>query len=265
MNQNEYITIKNLTKVFPEVVSIKKLLRNPFKAKNKKVVLKDINLNIKCGQIFAIVGPNGAGKTTLIKTMCSLLIPDKGEINYFGYDSTDNKINIKSMINLVSSEERSMYWRLTGRQNLKFFSSLYGLSKEESNIKIEQLVKMFHLSDHIDKRLNEYSTGLKQRLALAKSLLNNPEILFLDEPTRGLDPESSIEIKDMILNTLVKKEKRTIIYTTQLLNELLDFADIIAIINKGEIMGCGTLNDLKKAKNLSQEDSIFDIYKKYVN
>jgi ABC-2 type transport system ATP-binding protein len=189
----------NLTKIF-------KPARHIFGIKPPRVksitAIYQLNLWIKKGEIFAILGPNGAGKTTLIKILCSLITPTSGTARIHGYDVVKDEDKIKSLIGLLIGEERSFYWRLTGRENLEFFGVLHNLSFRQVRKKAETVMELLEIEDP-DKRFHEYSTGNKQKLALARCLLSNAEVIFMDEPTKSLDPSAASKLKEFIKEVLV--------------------------------------------------------------
>ena len=211
---------------------------------SKKVeALKKLRLEISQGEILTLLGPNGAGKTTLIKILCTLLLPDSGQAEIFGFDLLKEPHRIQPLISLVIGEERSFYWRLTGRQNLEFFAALYNLSSKETKNKICKLTKMFGLED-LDKLYTVYSTGAKHRLALARSFLTDAKIIFMDEPTRSLDPMARIHLRELI-RKLKKDHGMTFFVTTHDTVEAELLADRIAILDHGILKACGTLQELQ--------------------
>jgi len=209
------------------------------------VAINDVNLLIKEGELFGIIGANGAGKTTLIKILCCLILPTKGTACVHGYDILQNEEQVKSCIGLVSGEERSFYWRLTGRQNLQFFASLYNISASKAKERIKYLLDLLEIREP-DRRYQEYSTGIKQRLAIAKSLLNDPKVLFIDEPTKSLDPETAQRVRAFIKNKIARQQNITVFFATHNLEEAEYLADHLALIDKGEIKVFGTMEEVGK-------------------
>lgn len=208
-----------------------------------KVAVDCLSFHVKKGEIFGLLGPNGAGKTTTIKMLCTLLIPTSGKAEVLGMNVVGNEREIRRRINLVSGGERGLYYRLTGRQNLKFFSDLYGIPPEKQKERIDYLLELFGLTEAADVKVEDYSRGMKQRIHLARALVNEPEILFLDEPTIGLDPEISREVR-----ALVKKMASlgtTIILTTHYMYEAEELCDRILIISNGSAVGYGSTAELK--------------------
>lgn len=235
------VETSNLTKVFRPSKNIFSL-KSP---KNKIITaLNQVNLKIRKGEVFAVLGPNSAGKTTLIKILCSLITPTSGTAHINGYDVIKDEDKIKSLVGLVIGEERSFYWRLTGRENLEFFGVLYNLSLTQARKKTEAIMELLEIEDP-DKRFQEYSTGNKQKLALGRCLLSNSEVIFMDEPTKSLDPGVASRFRKFIKEVLVKKEGKTIFFSTHSTQEAEELADRIAIMNKGRIMACGSINEFK--------------------
>jgi len=248
----EIVSIKNVTKSFysqkDKFLSFKK----------KKIeVLNNINLELKKGEITAILGPNGSGKTTLFKLISTLLIPNKGRVNVSGFDTIKNPINVRKVTSFVTSEERSFYFRLTGKQNLLFFATLCNLKKRETLERIKFFSSFLKLDDHINIKYQEYSTGLKQKLNLARGLIRDFSILLLDEPIKSVDPKTSSEILEYFKETLVKKMGKTLIMTTHNIKEIENFADRFIVLNKQSVVA-----DIKKEK--IGAGGLSDIYKIYV-
>lgn len=210
-----------------------------------KVAVDGISFHVRKGEIFGLLGPNGAGKTTTIKMLSTLLIPTSGRAEVLGIDvSVGDAREIRKRINLVSGGERGLYYRLTGRQNLRFFSDLYGIPKDTQEQRIDELLELFGLSDAADVRVEDYSRGMKQRIHLARALVNDPEILYLDEPTIGLDPEISREVRGMIKK--MASLGTTIILTTHYMYEAEELCDRIFIIADGRMVGYGNTAELKE-------------------
>jgi ABC-2 type transport system ATP-binding protein len=223
---------------------IYKTFRSGWMRKRKKEALKGIDLEIEEGEIFGILGPNGAGKTTLLSILCTLLLPDRGVVNILGLDGIHNGQQIRKRVNIVSGNANFL-WSLTVKENLHYYGMLYGLTGKERAEKVEKLVDLFNLKEHQNIPFDELSTGMKQRISLAKSLINDPEILFLDEPTVGLDPDISIRIRDEILS-IHKERGMTVLLTTHNMKEVEYLCGRIAFLKEGKILTIGTAETLKK-------------------
>ena len=223
--------------------NIKKIF-NDFWGKPKAVALDGVDLEIRKGTITGLLGPNGAGKSTLMKILLGHLYPTSGKITVFGKNPRD--VKIKERIGYLP-ERTSFYTSLTADETLRFFARLLGLPDKEAEMRISQLLKMVGL-DNIGRRLvGEFSHGMRKRLGLAQSLLNDPDLLLLDEPTAGLDPIGCREIKDLIL-TLGKRGK-TILLTTHLLADVQDVSDTIMIMYGGKLQAAGPLAELLANKD----------------
>lgn len=218
------------------ILEVKNLTKD-FCSQRKKIfrALDNLSFSLHNGQILAVLGPNGAGKTTLLKVIATLIMPNKGSILING---TNNEEKIKSYIGLVSDEERSFYWRLSGRQNLEFFAALYGLDKRQTQNRINELLQLFKV-DYQEKRFDSYSTGMKRRFALMRALIHNPELLLLDEPFRSLDYNTTFLLRNFIQENLVKKEGKTVIFTTHHTDEVLGYADLFMFLHQGKILDWG--------------------------
>lgn len=209
---------------------------------NQKKVVDDISFNIKPGEIFALLGPNGAGKTTTLRMMTTLLKPTSGSITIMGYDTQKEPKKVRSLFGLTS-QDASIDKDLSARENLMIFARLNGLSRKDAKVRTEELLTEFSLTNSADKALSTFSGGMRRRLDLAVSLIARPAVIFLDEPTTGLDPRTRIQMWDTI-RALVKAGS-TIILTTQYLEEADQLADHIAMIDHGKMVGYGTPNELK--------------------
>lgn len=195
------------------------------------------------GHIFTLLGPNGAGKTTIIRIISGLILPQKGEVNIDGYDMRKNEYRARQAIGLVLGEERTFYYRLSGRQNLEFFGGLYGIDRPELKKRIKRVLDLVGLTDNANLQYMRFSTGMKKRLSMARALLHNPKVLLLDEPNSGVDPESAQKLRDIIYS--LKKEGRTILLTTHNMDEAEKMSDVLAFLKEGRIIKIGPLDEFK--------------------
>ena len=207
------------------------------------VALNDLNLSIPQGRVFGILGPNGAGKTTAIRIFATLLTPNSGNASVLGFDVVKESNQVRRRIGLVLGGERGLYGRLSGRDNLRYFAALNHMNPGKAGQRISELLELVGLTDQPKALVEEYSRGMKQRLHLARGLLMDPEVLFLDEPTIGLDPVGAHEIRQLI-PTLAKGGK-TVLLTTHYMFEADTLCDSIAIINKGKLAALGTPSEIK--------------------
>ena len=212
-------------------------------ARQKITAVDNVSLLVRKGEVFGLLGPNGAGKTTLIKMLTTLLPPSNGEMTVNGFN-LGREEKIKESINLIYPGERSFYQRLTAQQNLEFFAALYGMPFPSARRKAGELLAMTGLEDSADVRFEEYSSGMKQRLAIARSLLNDPAVIFMDEPTKGLDPLEAHRFRKFIKEFLVGNKRKTVFLATHQLDEANEMCDSIAIMHLGQIKLCGSKEEI---------------------
>ncbi len=196
--------------------------------------LDEVDLHVEEGQLVCLLGPNGAGKSTLLRILATLVLPTSGEAWIDGCSVATEPQAVKTRIGLVAGDERSFYWRLTGRQNLRFFGALHGLPCGAIRKRIEDLCEQLRLHDFLDRRCSTYSTGMRQRLILARGLLHSPRYLLVDEPTRGLDPGAAHRLREE-LQRLVKKEGATALVVTHSLEEARELADLVGVLEAGRL------------------------------
>lgn len=205
------------------------------------LALDDVSISINEGEIFGLLGPNGAGKTSLISILAGILTPDKGDAKILGLDCTTETKKVQNRLNVVSGFTGALF-TLSCEEALMYYSLLYNVQNPKQ--KIDSVIKLTNLQDARKLEVDDFSSGMKQRYLIAKALLNDPQVLILDEPTVGLDVESSIIIREMIKR--LRKEGRTILLTTHNMFEAEELCDRIAFINKGKILIVGTVPELKK-------------------
>jgi ABC-2 type transport system ATP-binding protein len=214
------------------------------RTKTRVVAVKDVSFEIDYGELFGLVGPNGAGKTTTIKMLTTMLIPTSGTATVLGYDIKKDVTKIRERIGIVLGGERGLYTRVNAIDNLRYFADLYGVPVNIRKKRIEELLRFMGLWDRARDRVETYSKGMKQRLHLARGLIHDPQLIFMDEPTIGLDPEIAKETRNMI-RELVEKGK-TVLLTTHYMFEADELCKRVAIIRKGEIVALDTPSGLKK-------------------
>ena len=213
-----------------------------------------VDLSVRRGEIYGFLGPNGAGKTTAIRMLCTLLSPTSGSASVDGYDVVQQANEVRKRIGLVS-EKLIMYPRLTALENLTFFGSLYGLEKGELRRKSEELIEMVKLTPFKDKLVGGFSSGMKQRINVIRGILHDPDILFLDEPTTGLDPQSTRFVRDLVKE--LRQRGHTIVLTTHIMEEADELSDRVCIIDHGKIMAVDTPQALKDRYNTNSLLEIF--------
>lgn len=259
------IVIDKVTKIFRVHSEYKRKGIFDFEHLFKKreiVALDRLSLKIKKNEIFGLIGPNGAGKTTLTKIIATLQLPTSGNVFVNGYDTKKDELKIRDSIGLVLGEKsRALYWRLTGRENLSFFAKLYDIPKAEREKRIDELLELVGMAENADDYVMYYSTGMKNKINIARSLLNDAEILLFDEMTAGLDPDSAKHIRDLIKN-LQKEHGKTIFLTSHNMQEIEQLCDRVAFLNRGKIIATDTIKNLKKkvrgaAKKEPTMDDVF--------
>jgi len=219
------IDAKNLTKYYGEFLAV-----------------DHINFEIKEGEIFGFLGPNGAGKTTTIRMLAAIFPPSEGSATIAGYDIIDDAMSVRANVGILS-ENPSLYERLSARANLEFFAKLYDVPKDQINTRINFLGDLFDLKTRLDERVGTYSKGMKQKLAIARALIHDPKILFLDEPTSALSPEAAKSIRDLLID-LAKDRSRTVCICTHNLFDAERLCDRVAIIREGKILTIGSPGEI---------------------
>jgi ABC-2 type transport system ATP-binding protein len=232
-------------------------LRRVYKAKPSPVTALDgVDLDVPAGELFGLLGPNGAGKTTLIKILTTLLLPTSGTARVAGFDVVTETVRIRRVMNMVSGGEQSGYGILTVREQLWMFSQFYGLGTREGWKRTDELIDLVGLAEQRLQRVSALSTGQRQKLNLARGLVNDPWILFLDEPTLGLDVGAAREVRDHFRNWRAAVPGRTALLTTHYMAEADELCDRVAIVDRGRILALGTPAELKRRV---QEESLFRI------
>jgi ABC-2 type transport system ATP-binding protein len=202
-----------------------------------------VDLQIKRGEIFGLLGPNGAGKSTTIRMLCTLLEPTSGTATVNGFDVVKQANEVRRSLGTVLAGERSIYWKLSGRENLEYFAALYHIPTAIAKKRVEELIERMEIKDRANELVEKYSTGMRQRIAIAKALLARPPILLLDEPTLGLDPQAARNLRELIAQ--LKEEGHTILLTTHYMEEADLLSDRIGIIDTGKVIALDTPANLK--------------------
>ncbi|MBK9715473.1 MAG: ATP-binding cassette domain-containing protein [Kouleothrix sp.] len=244
------VEVRDLRKVFvkkkanPEAPLWSRLL--PFQRTTETfVAVQGVSFSIHEGEIFGLLGPNGAGKTTTIRMLSTLLQPSGGTATINGYDVGRQAGLVRQNLGAVLTGERSIYWKLTGRENLEYFAALYHLPPAVAKRRVAELLERLELTSRADENVERYSSGMKQRIAIAKALLAGPPVLLLDEPTIGLDPQSARNLRELIGE--IKQEGRTILLTTHYMEEADQLCDRVGIIDLGRIIALDTPANLKRS------------------
>jgi len=231
------IEVSHLRRVFSSQIGVIK------RTTREVVAVDDVSFEIQEGELFGLLGPNGAGKTTTVKMLTTLLIPTLGSASVKGFDVVARADEVRKRIGFIFGGERGLYWRLSGIDNLRYFASLYSVDPDVTKKRIPYLLEMVGLNGRGDEKVQGYSRGMKQRLHVARTLLHDPDVLFLDEPTLGLDPVGARDFRTVILN--LQSEKKTILLTTHYMFEADALCDRIAVINHGRIIALDTPGGLK--------------------
>ncbi len=232
------IEVEGLRRVYKATIGV-------IRRKVKEVeAVDDISFSVVGGELFGLLGPNGAGKTTTVKMLTTLLLPTAGTARVLGYDVVETPGPVRSRIGFIFGGERGLYWRLSGNDNLRYFASLYHVDPDVAHQRIPYLMDMVGLQARGNEKVEGYSRGMKQRLHIARTLLHDPEVLFLDEPTIGLDPVGARELRQVVRN--LQSESKTILLTTHYMFEADLLCDRIAVINHGRIVAMDTPSGLKK-------------------
>lgn len=240
---NSAVELINVSKTFPKTKRYRELLTRPFSSEYIKV-LEDVSLTIDQGEIFGLAGPNGAGKTTLLKIIGSIMLPTMGTVKIHGMDLAKNHYKAKQKIGFVFTAERSFFYRLSGKQNLEFFGVLNNLKNAELDAKINKTLEITGLAEFAGMEFMKYSAGMQQKLAIARALILEPELLILDEPTKSLDPIASAEFHDLIRN-LSKDKGMTTIIASHNLHEIEELCGRVAVLNKGKLNSVGSPESIK--------------------
>jgi len=208
--------------------------------------LDHVDFEIQEGELFGLLGPNGAGKTTTVKILCTLLEPTGGKAFVKGYDVVKDAAKVRRIVNMVAGGERMLYYRLTGRENLEYFAELYDVPKREIKSRVNTLLGLVGLSERADDEVEKYSKGMKQRLQICRGLINNPEVLFLDEPTLGLDVNIAKDLRKFIREKIVEEQGKTVLLTTHYMFEAEELCDRVGFLNKGKLIAVGRSEELKR-------------------
>jgi ABC-2 type transport system ATP-binding protein len=240
----------DISKRFRHVRTMKDLAFYRWRSESVLAV-DNVTLQIREGELFGLLGENGAGKTTLIRMLSTTILPTSGRAVVLGHDVVREAEAVRRLIGIVTGDERSFYWRLTGRQNLEYFAALYHLPRSSIRGRIEELLEVLDVSEAADRRFDGYSTGTKQRFAIARGMLTEPKVLFLDEPTRALDPIAADELRDHIANNIVGRLGYTAVLATHTLSEAEAICDRIAIMRAGHVVQVGTVEQLRDGLGLT--------------
>jgi len=239
-HRQHLVEAEGLTKRFPGTRLFGRAEEPPAPA-----AVDGVDLHLEEGEIFGLIGPNGAGKTTLVKLLTTLLRPTSGSARIAGYDVVRDARSVRRIVGLVTSNERSFYWRLSGRQNLSFFAALHDVPPREARRWIDELLLALDLREVADQRFDTYSTGIRQRFAFARGVLTKPRFLFMDEPTKGVDPLASAEVLALVRERIIERWRPTILITSHNLSEIERMCGRIALMDGGRFVAMGSLAELR--------------------
>ena len=234
------IEIRSLSKTF--TVKEGAALR---KTSKTITALESVSFTVQKGEIFGLLGPNGAGKTTTIKTICTLLQPTSGEVFVNGHDVVKESQQARQDLGVMLTGDRTLYWKLSGRENLEYFSALYHMNRVRAKQRIQDLLKLVGLDERQDTLVENYSTGMRIRLSFIKGILHEPPVILLDEPTMSLDPQSARLIREIIQD--MKRQGHAILLTTHYMEEADQLSDRVAVIDHGKIIALAPPGELKRS------------------
>ena len=243
------VEVENLSKEYVKARSLRELILRPLRRAGRVTALSEASLEVRKGEIFGLLGPNGAGKTTLLKILTGLVAPSSGCARVAGFDVSHSHVAVRASVGFVTSEERSFYWRLSGRDNLHFFGRLCNVPSGRLAERCSELLGQMDLSEAADRRFSDYSSGMKQRLAVARALLHDPPVLIMDEPTRSLDPSAARNLREFVRDRLNGEQGKTILLATHNLDEAESLCHRLAILSKGKVRRAGTIEDIRAAES----------------
>lgn len=239
-------------------------LDNVSKTFKKVKVVNNLSLCVNKGEIVGLLGENGAGKTTTLRMISTMLEISDGNIKVNNIDVKSNPEKVRKEIGILFGGDVGLYDRLTGRENIRYFANLYGMSKKEADDRIDALAKSFKMEDYINKPVGKYSRGMKQKISIARSIVHNPSVMLFDEPTTGLDVSAARIVQDFILQC--KKENKVILFSSHSMKEVEKLCDRVVIINKGKLLEDCTLAHLKeKYNNNDLEETFLNLIGGYSN
>ena len=229
------VRLEGLTKAFPVQRTWRETLRAPF-ASSKTTVVDNVSFAVAEGEIFGLLGQNGAGKTTIFKMLSTLILADAGTATIAGHDVRDEGSSVRRSLAPVIANERSLYWRLSAVENLRLYATLQGLRGREVRAEVDRVIGITGLSDTGEKMVGMFSSGMRQRLLIARALLGRPRVLLLDEPTRSLDPISARDFRHFLRETVVRAEGCTVLLATHDADEVWDLCDRVGVLERGRLL-----------------------------
>lgn len=241
----DVVRISHLTKRFPTRRGLRQALLHPL-GRSTTTVVADVTFNANAGEFLGLLGPNGAGKTTLLKMLSTLILPDEGSATIDGYDVVRDAEVVRTLVSPCLATERSLYFRLTARENLSVYAALQGVERGERRSRIEEVLQAVSLTDTGEKLAGQFSSGMLQRLLIARALLTRPRLLLLDEPTRSLDPISARQFRAFLRDELVRQRGCAVILATHNAEEAFELCDRVGVLNHGRLLANGTASQLSR-------------------
>ncbi|MDP4094539.1 MAG: ATP-binding cassette domain-containing protein [Bacillota bacterium] len=232
------LKVSNITKSFESITAV-----------------NNISFEVRKGEIFGLLGENGAGKTTTLRMLATMLKPTSGTAELCGYDVINEPEKVRSHIGILFGGETGLYDRLTAAENIAYFGELNDMSKSEIKERISQLTRIFDMDEYINKKAGKFSKGMKQKVAFARSIVHNPDIMLFDEPTSGLDVTAILEVHKFILDC--RQQNKTIVLSSHIMSEVEKLCDRIGIIHKGVLVASGTIEELKKTYGKDSLEEVF--------
>ena len=241
MERKVAVAVQKLCKNFPPRTGWRRFQKRG----GGRLAVHDVDLTVYVGELFGLLGPNGAGKTTLVKMLTTLILPTSGIATVAGLDLARHSAEIRAKVGLVVTDERSFYWRLSARRNLLFFAAMHNLYGRDALMRVHETLDAVDLLDRAETQFSEFSSGMKQRMAIARGLLHRPKLLFLDEPTRSLDPIATQRLHELIFRVRQAREM-TVFLITHDMSEAEKLCDRVAIMHEGRLLAVGSSADLRR-------------------
>lgn len=237
------VVLDGLSKRFPTRRGWLETIRHPGSTQYQEV-LRGVSCTVREGEFFGLLGPNGAGKTTLFKILATLVLPDAGTVTIAGFDVVQDARQVRRVLSPVIADERSLYWRLSSRENLELYGALQGLDRTAARRRAGELLEVVGLDDAGEKMVGSFSSGMKQRLLIARALIASPRVLLLDEPTRSLDPISARRFRAFLREEIIGRQRCTVLLATHNAEEALELCDRVAVLDRGELLAAGTAQSI---------------------
>ena len=237
------VAVDGISKSFPVQRTWWSLVRHPLR-RERTAVLSSVRLEVRAGEFFGLLGPNGAGKTSLFKILATLILPDAGTARVCGHDIVGEAASVRQAMAPVIADERSLHWRISARENLRLFAALHRVPARQAVAQVDGLLAAVGLHETGDRMVGKFSSGMKQRLLIARALLARPRVLLLDEPTRSLDPISARDFRAFLRTEIVENQGCTVLLATHNADEALDLCDRVAILDRGRLLAVGKPDEL---------------------